>query len=128
MTEKPKRIQRKRSKGWRMPKNTVYVGRGTVFGNPFTVSQAVDVFDCGKETAHVECVNWFREWLSAADDAFGECREYAEMKPQRDRLLSRISELHGKNLACFCGLDFACHADVLLEMANSPPPPAREGE
>lgn len=29
------------------------------------------------------------------------------------------SELKGKNLACFCPLDQPCHADVLLEIANS---------
>jgi hypothetical protein len=28
-------------------------------------------------------------------------------------------ELRGKNLACFCPLDQPCHADVLLEIANS---------
>jgi hypothetical protein len=31
----PERIQRKRIKGWKMPANTVYVGRPTPFGNPF---------------------------------------------------------------------------------------------
>jgi hypothetical protein len=31
----PIRIQRKRTKGWRMPPNTVYVGRPTRWGNPF---------------------------------------------------------------------------------------------
>lgn len=31
----PKRIQRKRTKGWKMPPNCVYVGRPTIFGNPF---------------------------------------------------------------------------------------------
>ena len=29
----PIRIQRKRTKGWRMPPNTVYVGRPTKWGN-----------------------------------------------------------------------------------------------
>ncbi|MGO8055976.1 DUF4326 domain-containing protein, partial [Rhizobium leguminosarum] len=28
-------------------------------------------------------------------------------------------ELRGKNLACWCPLDQPCHADVLLEIANS---------
>jgi hypothetical protein len=28
-------------------------------------------------------------------------------------------ELAGKNLACWCRLDQACHADILLEVANS---------
>ena len=31
----PKRIQRKRIKGWKMPPNTIYVGRPTKWGNPF---------------------------------------------------------------------------------------------
>lgn len=31
----PQRIQRKRTKGWRMPEGAVYVGRGSKFGNPF---------------------------------------------------------------------------------------------
>ena len=38
--KQPIRIQRKRTKGWRMPPNTVYVGRPTKWGNPFkTVKQ-----------------------------------------------------------------------------------------
>lgn len=31
----PLRIQRKRSKGWKMPEGAVYVGRPTKWGNPF---------------------------------------------------------------------------------------------
>jgi len=41
---KPQRIQRKRSKGWRMPENCVYVGRPTRWGNPFTGENAVERF------------------------------------------------------------------------------------
>lgn len=29
------------------------------------------------------------------------------------------AELHGKDLACWCPLDQPCHADVLLEIANT---------
>lgn len=36
----PVRIQRKRSPGWRMPANTVYVGRGSKWGNPFTIANS----------------------------------------------------------------------------------------
>lgn len=32
----PLRIQRKRTKGWRMPEGAVYVGRPSLFGNPWT--------------------------------------------------------------------------------------------
>lgn len=34
----PLRIQRKRAKGWKMPPNTVYVGRPTKWGNPYGAS------------------------------------------------------------------------------------------
>lgn len=37
----PKRIQRKRTKGWRMPEGAVYVGRPTLFGNPFGYRQDI---------------------------------------------------------------------------------------
>lgn len=45
----PQRIQRKRTKGWRMPEGAVYVGRPTKWGNPFstadfTASDAVACF------------------------------------------------------------------------------------
>ena len=36
-TSKPKRIQRSRAKGWKMPANAIYVGRPTVWGNPYVV-------------------------------------------------------------------------------------------
>lgn len=31
----PQRIRRRREKGWRMPEDAVYVGRGSKWGNPF---------------------------------------------------------------------------------------------
>lgn len=39
MSDTPQRIQRKRTKGWQMPPNTVYVGRGTRWGNPYRVGK-----------------------------------------------------------------------------------------
>lgn len=35
----PVRVQRQRTKGWRMPENTVYVGRGSKWGNPYKVGE-----------------------------------------------------------------------------------------
>lgn len=93
----PIRIQRQRIKGWKMPENTVYVGRASRWGNPFRVSKAY--------TAQ-ECVEHYR-------------REMPEFTKEAARL-----ELAGKNLACWCpihdaaGNRIACHADVLLEIAN----------
>jgi hypothetical protein len=34
---KPKRIQRSRSKGWKMPANAIYVGLPTVWEHPYVV-------------------------------------------------------------------------------------------
>jgi hypothetical protein len=31
----PLRVQRRRTKGWEMPDGAIYVGRPTMFGNPF---------------------------------------------------------------------------------------------
>jgi len=86
-----KRIQRKRSKGWRMPSNAVYVGRPTKFGNPFAVT-----FFRSREEAVAEYRSWLERVMKKAP--------------------SFLDELKGKDLACWCPLDKACHADVILEM------------
>ncbi|MES2671595.1 MAG: DUF4326 domain-containing protein [Pseudomonadota bacterium] len=41
--------------------------------------------------------------------------------PHRTKLLARLEELRGKNLACWCAPELKCHADVLLEIANRVP-------
>lgn len=40
----------------------------------------------------------------------------AEEAVKRGRL--DVSELRGKNLACWCALDEPCHADIWLRLAN----------
>ncbi len=91
------RVQRKRTKGWRMPENTVYVGRGSKWGNPFKVGQHGDASRCVEKFA--QDIGWINSRLGF---------DYED-----------ISELKGKNLACWCSLENPCHADVLLEIANS---------
>ena len=86
----PKRIQRKRCAGWRMPPNTVYVGRPTCYGNPWKVGT-----DGNPETVLLK----YRKHLELCllgDPDF-------------------LSPLKGKDLACWCRLDSPCHADILLE-------------
>lgn len=95
---KPIRIQRKRTKGWRMPDNTVYVGRGSKWGNPYKVG--VDVDD------NEQAVEEFEYYLAECDE---------DNYPMNDQIKA---ELKGKNLACWCSLDKPCHADTLLEIAN----------
>jgi hypothetical protein len=98
----PERIQRKRTKGWRMPEGAVYVGRPTIFGNPFKI--------CYGDTA-MSVLTWYRMWLDGKKATGGGGLRRLEV-------LRRLPELRGKDLACWCPLDQPCHADVLLEIAN----------
>lgn len=42
-----------------------------------------------------------------------------EGEEAREDLLAALETLRGKNLACWCPPSQACHADVLLELANA---------
>jgi hypothetical protein len=91
----PERIQLSRAKGWRMPPNTVKVDRTTRYGNDFIMAH---------EGTRADAVASFRAKAIAQHEASPEW----------------YAPLRGKNLACWCPLDKACHADVLLELANAP--------
>jgi hypothetical protein len=106
----PRRIQRKRTRGWKMPPNTVYVGRPTRWGNLWKVG----LVSCGCRSAG-ECMhNSFR--CQTAQEAVDMFRMWVTEghKTKHDAKLI----LRGKNLACWCPLDQPCHADVLLAFAN----------
>lgn len=89
----PIRIQRKRTKGWRMPEGTVYVGRPSCWGNPHVISPGI---------TREEAVNRYRRDVTMRCGTVGRIKD----------------ALSGKNLACWCRLDQPCHADVLIEIAN----------
>lgn len=110
----PKRIQRKRTKGWRMPAGAKYVGRPTVYGNPWAEGDA----------SHLPPGSDWRAWVVARyqrelieRDGTGEL-EFVTIEKIREQLA-------GKDLACWCplvdesGHPVPCHADVLLRVANS---------
>ncbi len=104
----PVRIQRKRTKGFRLQDASpnglpvVYVGRPSKWGNPYTGATALDDFT---------------KWAS------------------NKRLRGDLHELRGKNLACWCklcerhrdgkplGVECSdcvpCHAEILLEISNA---------
>lgn len=110
----PKRIQRKRTKGWRMPPNTVYVGRPTKWGNPFIVSSDPDRLEHYAD--YRKNVDLWDGW--PLKDAATAVAAYRDMIAKRLSPID-VAELRGKNLACWCPLDQPCHADVLLDLANS---------
>ncbi len=82
MQGKPIRIQRKRTKGWRMPENTISVCRPGKWGNPFKVDE--------KFTPNI-VVSMYKSYMA--------------IRP--GLIMDAIKELKGKNLACFCALNQA---------------------
>lgn len=115
------RIQRRRTKGWRLPAGAVYVGRGTRYGNPFKVvpvhpSGPYDVWHgdtlYGRHTnlqdARKQAADLHRDHLAP----LGLC----ELEPDA------VEALRGKTLACWCPPDQPCHADNLIDLANQPDP------
>jgi hypothetical protein len=88
-----KRIQRKRTKGWRKPANTVYVGRDSLWGNPYRLG----------EYTREEALRLYRErveWIIKKEPAF-------------------LDPLKGKDLACWCSETESCHADILIEIIEN---------
>ena len=102
---KPQRIQRKRTRGWKMPPNTVYVGRPTKWGNPNRVGDLIGPFSDGLRLTSDMAVDRYRGWL-IEQIALGRLN---------------VEVLKGKDLACYFPLNQPCHADVLLEFANAEP-------
>jgi Domain of unknown function (DUF4326) len=97
----PARFQQSRTKGARKPANGFCVTRRSRFGNPFPVPLPKVNKD---PAAHAAAVARYREWITS---------------PERAELLARARrELRGRDLGCYCKLDFPCHADVLLELVN----------
>lgn len=113
----PKRIQRKRSKGWRAPVGAINCTRPGKYGNPFKVGM------------------WFRKmtpnwhvWSSGDSPHFGNeqvrdlehsielFNDYAEKRLtwQPDWL----EPLRGHDLVCWCRLTSRCHVDTILRLAN----------
>ncbi len=103
-TQTPRRVQLSRRKGWRMPENTVKVSRPTKWGNPFVVGRDVDTAD--------KAVEMFRFTTCPVEGRPGIFTDFEMTEID-------VRPLRGKNLACWCPLDQPCHADVLLEIANS---------
>lgn len=109
----PERVQLKRTKGWRMPPNTVKVDRTTRWGNPWKIGEFGPMDRCAPDAEGA--TGLFRMMLGDS-----------EMRRNAGYPLD-ISPLHGRNLACWCPLPAAgkpdyCHAAVLLEFANAASP------
>jgi hypothetical protein len=94
-----------------MPPNTVSVARPGPWGNPFSVVPHMRA-GVGIGPRYIA--------VPTVEDAIACFRlMMQEEGPRAEGLRGKLSELRGKNLACWCKLDEPCHADVLLELANA---------
>lgn len=109
-----RRIQRRRTRDWKMPANAKYVGRPSRWGNPYTVKPigmtewivvyrgnvVVSERVRSREVALQECLSRYRNWALSqiASDSLW------------------LEPLRGKSLACWCREGDACHGDVLLSL------------
>ena len=114
LATRPRRIVRRRGRNSALPAGAIYVGRPTIWNNPFS----------GRQWGHAKSVKLHRQWLSyeigaLSLEAMGFCpAEIEALERLRARVLDRIHELTGRDLACWCPLSSRwCHADTLLNLA-----------
>ena len=124
MSDKPIRVQLRRTKGWRMPANTVKVtrGPGMKWGNPFKVGEEFArlyvAANYGPPPPDMDpariAVIAFGMWIANGPDHF--LNMVMPKPPSMDEIKR---ELGGKNLACWCEANKPyCHGDALLNAAN----------
>jgi len=116
MNIKPVRLQRRRTKGFRLESPNglpiVYVGRPTIYGNPFS-RYLVD--DDDRRVA----VKMFRDWWEGRGRIHGQLMFEDQFELiMRAMFQTEPHPLRGNNVSCWCPLDKDCHGDVWLEIAN----------
>lgn len=106
---RPRRIQLRRTKGWRLPAGAIVVTRSTRWENPFPVTES--------RTAAVAA---FRSWLLDLEPGQPDAYEIGRRTLDRRWMRTNLGLLRGHDLACWCppGQPDICHAAVLLELAN----------
>lgn len=127
----PDRIQRRRTKGWRMPAGAVYVGRPSKWGNPFHIHHGHTLvgppWSVARDTWwHIPADECTAAYVTSSQplgtsSAVATFRQLVEvrLRDEPERARGWLAPLAGKDLACWCPLDQPCHADVLLELANA---------
>ncbi|HXW70991.1 MAG TPA: DUF4326 domain-containing protein [Methylocella sp.] len=75
-----------------VPAGSVYIGRGSKWGNPFRI---------GPDGDRAAVVAKYERWLAG-----------------QHQLLRALDELRGRDLVCFCA-PLPCHGDLLLRLATA---------
>jgi len=81
-----------------IPKDAVYVGRPTPFGNPFVIGEGRAV---GRPITRVEAVERFREY-------------FRKRVSEEAGFRKAVEALRGRDLVCWCAPE-RCHAEVIVE-------------
>lgn len=115
---KPVRIQRSRQHKNISPNGLpiVYVGRPTIWGNPFQVNcNSTPEFRNKQLEKYRNLVIGIvtPDMNNRATDWLKRFRKKTNQHP-----FEALSTLKSKNLSCFCKIGDPCHADILLELAN----------
>jgi hypothetical protein len=84
----------------KLPSGVVYVGRPSIWANPFTTARGSVLEELVVDTPE-EAVLRYAEWMAEP-----------EQKPLRDRLAA----IAGRDLACWCAPE-ACHGQVLAGLS-----------
>lgn len=74
-----------------IPAGAIHIGRPTIWGNPFVI---------GTDGSRADVIAKYETWLTS-----------------QPKLIAKLDELRGKDLACWCAPDH-CHGDVLVRLAN----------
>jgi len=118
----PTRIQRKRTKGFRLPPNTVCCTRPGKFSNPFKIGGwykiGGDSGIRGIQWSWVQCYLPNEPGYTLIETPEQSVAMFRKWALQRTRDNPKwLDELRAADfLACFCPLDAACHVDTLLEI------------
>jgi hypothetical protein len=92
------------------------VARPSRFGNPFTITGAADA---GWPFPQRAIVDLYRDWLAGTFDGVGDVYLIGQSTYDRTWVRAHLPDLRGRDLACFCDLHSPCHADVLIDLANT---------
>lgn len=100
----PKRWCRSRGRGTKQPPNTKYVGRPTIYGNPFKAGETGTFYHGIQYYEKKDIVCIFSQELDVLIVHMGMTEEeFFEPLLKYDYL------------SCFCSFDEPCHVDVLIE-------------
>lgn len=98
----PKRWQRSRERGAKQPMNTKYVGRPTIYGNPFLMEYDSLIGYMDEERYRVVCL--YSQELDVV---------IANLGMTEEEFFEPL--LKYGYLSCFCPIDKQCHVDILIE-------------